>query len=311
MLFRRFALLTYVAVLLLILVGGVVRATGSGMGCPDWPKCFGLWIPPTDISQLPVDYSERFGAKLKGEVIFNPIKTWIEYLNRLLGVLVGLFSIITLVLGFVYYYKKQKSTFFIVLLGFLLIIIEGWLGSKVVSTELNPGLISLHMVLAIFIMGLYLWSVIKTYKLENLLSGFSSNNSLSFLVILLFVFSLGQLILGTQIREGIDYAEHSLKLTQRADWVATQRGKITFHGSFSLVILFIGISIYLKGRFLTNSIKKWSLGLLLFIAISILTGISLGYFGLPAFLQPIHLLLSACILSILIILFFYFKPEWI
>ena len=75
----------------LILAGGIVRATGSGMGCPDWPKCFGRWIPPTEFSQLPSNYREIYGAKLKGEVEFNAVKTWIEYANRLLGVLVGFF----------------------------------------------------------------------------------------------------------------------------------------------------------------------------------------------------------------------------
>ncbi len=41
------------------------------MGCPDWPKCFGSWVPPTDISQLPSNHKEIYGEKLKGEIEFN------------------------------------------------------------------------------------------------------------------------------------------------------------------------------------------------------------------------------------------------
>ena len=54
-----------VAVLFLVFVGGLVRSTGSGMGCPDWPKCFGSFVPPTDSAQLPDDYSSAYNQYRK------------------------------------------------------------------------------------------------------------------------------------------------------------------------------------------------------------------------------------------------------
>ena len=116
--YYKLCLSTLVAVYFLILVGGIVRTTGSGMGCPDWPKCFGQWVPPTSIDQLPPDYKEQFSAirykknqkfarylsaigmsdtankilnddAILVESDFNAQRSLIEYLNRLVGVAIG------------------------------------------------------------------------------------------------------------------------------------------------------------------------------------------------------------------------------
>ena len=110
-LFQKLALLTVSVVYVLILIGGIVRSTGSGMGCPDWPKCFGSWVPPTDKSQLPANYQEIFGAKLKGEVEFNVYKTWTEYLNRLFGAFTGLLIFGTL-LAATPFLKRDRPIFY-------------------------------------------------------------------------------------------------------------------------------------------------------------------------------------------------------
>ena len=103
--FRKFGYISLISIYLLILAGAIVRSTGSGMGCPDWPKCFGRYIPPTQASELPFNYQEIYKEKLHGQVEFNPTKTWIEYLNRLLGALTGVFVVITTFLA----YKQNKK----------------------------------------------------------------------------------------------------------------------------------------------------------------------------------------------------------
>ena len=87
--FRGLATLTLAAVYFLILVGASVRASGAGMGCPDWPTCFGQWVPPTAESQLPANYQEVYAELGYGDTRFNVVKTWTEYLNRLIGVTIG------------------------------------------------------------------------------------------------------------------------------------------------------------------------------------------------------------------------------
>ena len=125
---------------LLILAGGVVRCTGSGMGCPDWPKCFGVYIPPTSVDQLPESYKEDF---VKGRVEknkrlskilaaigfidtakkitsdpqineaeeFNVFKTWTEYINRLIGAIVG-FSLLFILISSIFLRPFSTKLFF-------------------------------------------------------------------------------------------------------------------------------------------------------------------------------------------------------
>ena len=88
--YRRVALVTLVAVYFLFLVGASVRASGAGMGCPDWPTCFGQWIPPMSEAELPSNYQEIYAELGYAETRFNVVKTWTEYFNRLVGATIGL-----------------------------------------------------------------------------------------------------------------------------------------------------------------------------------------------------------------------------
>src|ERR1700758_5755128 len=66
--FQKINLITIILLFVLILAGGVVRSTGSGMGCPDWPKCFGRYVPPTTSADLPKDYKQKY---VNGRLVKN------------------------------------------------------------------------------------------------------------------------------------------------------------------------------------------------------------------------------------------------
>jgi len=103
--YRTWASITIGAIVLLILAGGIVRMTGSGMGCPDWPKCFGRWIPPTEESQLPENYQEIYKKRGYSDTSFNVFHTCTEYINLLVSA-ITMFFIFALFLYSIVYLRK-------------------------------------------------------------------------------------------------------------------------------------------------------------------------------------------------------------
>lgn len=306
--FQRIGILTIIAVFLLIFVGGVVRSTGSGMGCPDWPKCFGLWVPPTSLDQLPLNYQEIYGAKLKGEVVFNPVKTWIEYLNRILGALIGLLVVLSFLASLQYWKKNRNVTiwafFAVFLTGF-----QGWLGSKVVSSELATYLVSLHMIIAIFIVFILINAIVLSgFKQTN--AEFLNSKIFRFILLVSFI-TFCQVVLGTLVREKIDIVSHQLGESLRINWVENVGLKFMIHRSFSILVLVLHLFLfnYLNNIFKFGFFKKLNNSLLIIILLEISTGISLTYLGFPAFLQPVHLTLAIVSLGLQAFLVFSFLKE--
>ena len=309
--FRRLTISTLIAVYLLILVGGIVRSTGSGMGCPDWPKCFGQWVPPRSVSDLPANYKEiyaahrekkniRFakylttlGMKETGDRIlndpsvlqegdFNPTKTLIEYINRVIGVIIGflIFAVFVVSLRF----RKTDIKLTVVSgLTFLLVGFQGWIGSFVVSTNLTPWTITVHMFLALVIVALLVFLVHQSAYDEDI------ESSLGFwwLVACMGVL-LVQILLGTQLREAVDQVSTSWP---RNEWIANIQNEFILHRSFSWIVLILHVGLIVR-LYKTDGSKTFALTLILLILGTILTGLGMAYLEFPAFLQPVHLLLA-------------------
>lgn len=320
-LFRRFSAVTIIAVYLLIAVGGVVRSTGSGMGCPDWPKCFGSWVPPTSVDQLPADYKEdyvqrrveknkKFSKYLTAlgfndlayqvgndpsileEEDFNAVKTWVEYVNRLLGAVIGLLIFGTFVLS-IRYWKKDRPITVLSFVAFVLVGFQGWIGSIVVSTNLLQWMITIHMLLAILIVCLLIYVYFRS-KRTQFDEVVEISPKLKFITIICLLLTLVQVVLGTQVREGIDMVA---AIAERSDWISNLGITFLIHRSYSLLLLALhGYLFYLllKTEAL-ESIVKW---LLIVVIVEILSGVIMAYFGVPAFIQPIHLLLGTLIIGV-------------
>lgn len=312
--FRSWGITTVVSVYVLILIGGVVRATGAGMGCPDWPRCFGMWVPPTAESQLPANYKEIFGAKLKGEVVFNPTKTWIEYGNRLVGALIGLFIFGTFLLSLRSYWRSDKVIVTITFVTFLLVAFEGWLGSVVVSTELHPGMITLHMLVSIIIVGLLLYVVLRSYNKYLPVESIENKQALNFFVVILALLSIGQVLMGTQVRESVDELMKISGGEIGQNWLDNIGGKFYAHIALSLVILLA--HIYLLKIIKANIshrqlLYKLTFSLLGVVIVEVVSGSIMALFDIPAFAQPVHLLFGVIVLGVQFSIFLLLNREYV
>jgi cytochrome c oxidase assembly protein subunit 15 len=299
-LFRRFNLITIGTVYLVILAGGVVRCTGSGMGCPDWPRCFGTWVPPTDATQLPADYKEKY--KVQGhQAEFNVAKTWTEYGNRLVGALTGIF-IFCMFLYALPYYKEDKQIFYFSLLSLFLVGFQGWLGAKVVASYLSPVMITLHMALAMLLIGI-LWYIYFRASKSVWLSGdlFSGLKPYRLWMWLLVGSTFVQIMIGTQVREEVDFIADSMNQAGRGAWVSMLKGNFVAHRVLSYIIGLLVVYLIVKARVdttLGSGAKKVIYSIGFFIALELIIGYILVFLQLPAFAQPLHLLNGSIILGL-------------
>ena len=300
------AKINVVLILLVILAGSVVRSTQSGMGCPDWPKCYGLFIPPTHIDQLPQNYKQIYAHQGIPAEDFDAVKTWIEYINRLLGAILGI-TVFLQLLSSLYHWKQDKTITLLSIAIFLGTGFQGWLGALVVASNLAPLKITVHMLMA---MALLLLGTHIAWK-PNIISNIVFNKKASYFIGLSIIAVIIQILLGTQVRQEIDQLAKALNYSQRDIWISNLSSIFSIHRSFAHVILLIHayiIYIIFKSKTDLSSIKTiaYMIACTLFLEIS--AGIILNYMDMPACIQPIHLLLASILLCLDYILFLNSKP---
>jgi cytochrome c oxidase assembly protein subunit 15 len=298
--FRRFAIATIAAVYFLIFVGGLVRASGSGMGCPDWPKCFGRWIPPTSESQLPADYQERWAERGYHSARFNVWKTWTEYGNRMIGVVIGFLVFITLILA-IRHRRDDKPLVWWCLAAFLLVGFNGWLGSVVVSTNLEPWIVTAHMIAALAVVATLLLALEREARADLEALDVRATRGTGWLFVGALVLSLAQLVMGTQVREEVDHITNAAVVPERAEWAGELGPLVLVHRSFSLAVLIV--NVWLARRLAREAaaaplLRRAAWWIVAVTAIEIAAGVGLYYLGFPAVLQPVHLLMASVLLGL-------------
>jgi cytochrome c oxidase assembly protein subunit 15 len=295
--FQRLALWTTAITYVLILVGGLVRASGAGLGCPDWPRCFGGWVPPMSAADLP----PQFDASQ-----FNPTLMWTEYLNRLLGMAVGLFILATVVSAW-RHHRREPRILWTSMAALLLTGFQGWLGGRVVAHELAAWIVTIHLIVALVIVQMLLFVTVEAFPRATKPSSPqafkpSSPQALKPLIILI-VLTLVQIGLGTQVRGGVDAALDAGTVRDAA--LATVGTLDYLHRNAAVLVLLAAILItaWLTARRHT-SLLYWSYAVLALAAFQVAIGVVMAYVSLLPAAQVLHLTIASLLLGAETVLFF-------
>lgn len=275
-----------VFVFAIILAGGVVRTTQSGMGCPDWPTCFGMWIPPTSADQLPPDFEKYLGLQ-DIDHSFNAVHTWTEYINRLLSALIGIFILIHVIWSWKKFRKTDKTIFRLSVLLLVVTMIEAWLGKEVVNTNLEVLKITVHM------LGALVLAIIPLFIINRLRGTGKINDSfLKNIVTAGLVVMLVQIFFGTEVREQVDVISKSLNYSMRELWLAKTDYFFDAHKTISIIASFLCVVIFWRSLGYASLHRNGIIILISLIALMAL-GLTMAYINIPAFAQPLHLLFSS------------------
>ncbi|MBX7051694.1 MAG: COX15/CtaA family protein [Flavobacteriales bacterium] len=325
-----FAKISLVFTFIVVIAGSVVRMTGSGMGCPDWPKCFGHFIPPVSDDELTfqeglsfdkgqmmiyhdtlwvanhdVVLQDRFVSEdwhkypKHDYAIFNALHTWVEYVNRLATVLYAIPVMILSICALLLLFREgNRPVFLLALFADIMIGYEIWLGKLVVDGNLKENSITYHMFGSIAIIALL---ILLVNSLTPVNKEVRSTPSFKIGVILLLILTFFQIMLGTQVREQVDIV--AKEVADRSMWIEMLPLVFKIHRSFSIIVVLLAIWLFMQYR--KQNFRFTSLNMMFVLCgLEILIGVVLSYMSMPALMQPAHLLLgvllfAACFFSIL------------
>ena len=172
--FQKLAIVTVVTTVLLVTIGVIVRATESGMGCPDWPLCHGQVIPPVD------DY-----------------KAWLEWIHRTVAAVIG-FEILGLAFLAWRDHRDRRSILWPTLAAVLLVGFQAWLGRETVRLNNSGESVTAHLAAAMALLGLLVYVTVRAFYPARI-EGRGASQKFTLLATLTAVSTYALLLFGSHV----------------------------------------------------------------------------------------------------------------
>jgi len=310
--FYNSSIITLLLLYILVLLGGFVRISESGDDCPDWPKCYGSWIPPISIEDIPDEFIED------GETAIDLQKkvygSWIEYFNRLAGVVLGFSMLYTFFKSF-YVFKKDKMLFYGSLISLCLIIISGWIGGQIATSIDGKNIIyqnsvSIHLYIAFLTIISLVYTTNRGFIaiFPNIEEKSNYSSYASILLFLIFILNIFLVFSGSFIRTFLDDA-----LLSKYSYFVRMEKYVNETGLVKFIHPILGFSMLTCSAILWNHIMNFSKSsgsvklvtklILYAICLQILMGESLRFNMIHESFRLYHLWLSSAILGLIVFVF--------
>jgi protoheme IX farnesyltransferase len=283
--FRYLLLTASILTFLLIVMGGIVRVTESGLGCPDWPTCFGRLIPPPRLD------------------------SWIEYTHRMIAALTTPFILASAVIGW-WKYRSIRWVSRPPMIALVFLVIEITLGAITVITELPPEIVAIHLGTALIVLALMLTATVNAFShrqnpdLPDRLSFRSpfAKSTLWTMAAVFVVLVSGALVAGsnsTRACVGWPLCNGMLFPTDLHEWIHMTHRFIV--GLSSILVLFVVVRAWRVQRSQAAILPAATLMGVLFLAQAFVGALKTTE-GFPVFLLALHVATAAAVWSAVVVL---------
>lgn len=226
-------------------------------------------------------------------------QTWTEYINRLIGATNALALTLLLFIALLRI-KKDKTTFFVLVGGMCVMAFVIWLGAVVVNTNLAPQKITFHMMSSIVLLGVVIFARTRVGVLSGKFEKHCIGKKLQWLLIFALLLTIAQIIFGMQVRQQIDVINHNMDGLSRETWISQLNSFYPLHQLLAMFIVLLNaiLFFYFKKTMPLGKTKLLVYSILLIMIAEYAVGVFIHNFSIPAFSQPMHLMLAMILFGV-------------